>query len=475
MKWMGYLGVAALVASLTLGMTDAGNSLWRPDGLLARPPAQDAQPARDAAVTDATASSYQVTQGDTVTITVTVENRGTESWGSRGAPFLLYNGPRPVSNPNSGFVAGRIQLEAGGSGTLDLDWDTTGATLGDYSLTVVASLRDPVPENDSFALPVITIQEAVTAVDAAVTNATASSHSVIQGDTLIITVTVSNRGTEEAAVPIRVFSDTTPTPLIGGSVTVPAGSDEELSLMWNTSAAFPGDYALTVTAYLSGDDNPDNDSFTFGVITVEEPEPEITLGTEIAPGDGSRVETPDAYLFGDFSQPGETVGTPKTPLGEIFISGPGVTNERAMFEPNVDSTGSDLVKIFVANADATFGASTVMEDPFRHGEVKGKVKLDYQDSSLGAFLEAGDLRFFAAKDGSFHGMVPFGKVDLAIRAPGFLPVVIPDATINPGEVLTIPLVTLPFGDGDGNGHINMVDFAVAARNFGFTVREMDLP
>ena len=322
-------------------------------------------------------------------------------------------------------------------------------------------------------------QDTSITVDAAVTNITGPTTEVESGAAVVINVTITNYGSEVATFPYRLRLETSGTDVNGDQLTLDPGATTTISLQWNTGSTAPGDHLLAAQVYLQDDQVPDNDSLTLTTpVTVKadpneadphEADPQITFGGY------NGVETPDAVLFGTLSPTPEELSVAPEPLEKFFISSHAAKFRSGLYQPNIESNGNALQKIFVANADATFGTSNSLEDPFRHGEVRGTVLLDYQSSSLGAYLAAGDLIFFANPDGSFHGMVPAGTLDLEVLAPGFLSVVMPGVLINPGETLTIPQVTLPFGDGDSDGHINIVDFAVVARNYGFTVHRMDPP
>ena len=71
--------------------------------------------------------------------------------------------------------------------------------------------------------------------------------------------------------------------------------------------------------------------------------------------------------------------------------------------------------------------------------------------------------------------LPSGVQDLYLRAPGYVPVLIPGANINPGELLTIPELTLPFGDANGDGRVDILDLVIAGNNFGDTMRRLPAP
>ncbi len=87
----------------------------------------------------------------------------------------------------------------------------------------------------------------------------------------------------------------------------------------------------------------------------------------------------------------------------------------------------------------------------------------------------GNANHFAAADGSFHFLVPCLNYELLIQSPGYVPVRIPVAAIKSGEVVSIPELTLPFGDANGDGRIDILNLSIAAGNVWVTVTEMSLP
>jgi hypothetical protein len=82
---------------------------------------------------------------------------------------------------------------------------------------------------------------------------------------------------------------------------------------------------------------------------------------------------------------------------------------------------------------------------------------------------------FLNPDGSFKFTTSSRTVDITIQAPRHISINIPNAQINPGEVLIIPDLTLPFGDGNGDGKVDILDLSLDANNFGETTQQVTLP
>ena len=84
------------------------------------------------------------------------------------------------------------------------------------------------------------------------------------------------------------------------------------------------------------------------------------------------------------------------------------------------------------------------------------------------------------KTGQFNFLVDSGTYRIEIIAPGYVPVRIvstsnADIRLNAGDVLTIPEITMPFGDANGDGVINVKDLATQASNLGTTSTDVDVP
>lgn len=52
---------------------------------------------------------------------------------------------------------------------------------------------------------------------------------------------------------------------------------------------------------------------------------------------------------------------------------------------------------------------------------------------------------------------------------------IPLTEVAIGRVLTVPALTLPFGDANGDGRIDILDLSMAAANFSDIIKTMALP
>jgi len=189
------------------------------------------------------------------------------------------------------------------------------------------------------------------------------------------------------------------------------------------------------------------------------------LRTGFGPGQSITVAAtgsqPDQVTFGDAT--GQ--GVPQA----LFAQ------STALPPPAVDTLGIPWSTIFVGNAQARHQAELTLIPMVRQGRVEGVVHLEGRESSLGGYVAVGEEVHILAADGGFSFSWGGGPADIWIKAPGHLAVVIPQANVASGQVLTIPALTLPFGDANGDGRIDVLDLSIAAANFGEATSPVALP
>ncbi len=188
-----------------------------------------------------------------------------------------------------------------------------------------------------------------------------------------------------------------------------------------------------------------------------------------------RLQIPQARYDAGRPLAGPSIGTRPEALTQTFVSPASPREIRSMEPATIETRGEPREEIFVGSTAASFQPGRSLQDPFTRGEIAGKVNLQQRDSSLGAYLQVADEIHFVAADGTFRVEAPSGVMDIYIRAPGYLSVFIPGATINSGELLTVPELTLPFGDANGDGRIDILDLSIAAGNFGAANRQLPAP
>lgn len=310
------------------------------------------------------------------------------------------------------------------------------------------------------------LQQTVTVNDVSVTNVSTSSTSVSQGDVVTVAVTAQNLGSATETFDVNLSDDTDSRAITTVSLSLEPGQSITLGLPWNTASASGNDHLLTASADLSNDQNRGNDSMTIA-------SPVTVALTKISLGDSRGFNPPRASFGNALDSP--TILSQAPPQSVLFIGGDDANFGRFLSRAAVTTNEARQGGIYVANADATFQPAANFQNPFQQGEVRGVVHLKGSQYSSGAYVAVGPDRHFADVDGRFQFLIPNGTYDFMIQAPGYVPVRIPVASIKSGEVITMPELTLPFGDANGDGRIDILDLSMAAENFGATVTEVRLP
>jgi subtilase family serine protease len=234
-----------------------------------------------------------VTQGDTATLVVTVQNVGQQDVGT---PFDV-----TVSDATAGVILGSQMvpgLASGSSATVTFSWNTSGATLGGHALVATHGFADDNLANNQDTV-VVTVLPKPT--DVALTGITGPAR-VTQGDTAAIGVTVQNVGEAVVTATFSVlltdgFSDTIGTQTVAG---LAPGATAALTFAWNTAGAAITGHTLFARQLLP-DDNPTNDTRAIGVIVEAPP----AVVTDVAV---TGVSAPTTASQGDVVAVGVTVG-----------------------------------------------------------------------------------------------------------------------------------------------------------------------
>ncbi len=180
-----------------------------------------------------------------------------------------------------------------------------------------------------------------------------------------------------------------------------------------------------------------------------------------------------------YSTPPDAVASPH-PADITFGSESGEGVPKAAFSgaaagPALATPPEALSRIFVGSAQAAHAGGLSPVVISLPGLVQGVVRLQGQPNSLGGYVAVGDQVHFLDAGGRFSFPWGSGPADVWIKAPGHLPVLIPQADVAAGAVLTIPELTLPFGDANGDGRIDVLDLGMAAANFGDVTKPVPLP
>ena len=141
----------------------------------------------------------------------------------------------------------------------------------------------------------------------------------------------------------------------------------------------------------------------------------------------------------------------------------------------IGTMATPAAKLFIGGAAVTLKSRRVFMNPFRRGEIRGRVSLQERRNSLGAFLEIDRKIHFVERDGTFRAEVAAGALDIYIRAPGYVPVLVAGVFVEPGNRVNIPALTLPFGDANADGIIDIYDLSISAGNYGRTIQRKSVP
>lgn len=158
--------------------------------------------------------------------------------------------------------------------------------------------------------------------------------------------------------------------------------------------------------------------------------------------------------------------TPAVALKGIFQGGVQASMFQRGTRPDFDKRSPPESPPSPGELGGIEGPETPPQDLADKGTLIGRIKLQGRTASLGSYVEVGGRTIFADRQGYFLVRLPGGKFDLTASAPGYLSISIHNITMERGEEIVVPTVTLHFGDADGNGLIDIYDFAVAARNYG---------
>jgi len=193
----------------------------------------------DVAVIGLSFSNNNPIQGNSIVITVVTQNNGTVAEStfdikvSNGTTLI---GTQTVTN-----------LAAGDNKTLTFNWNTTGAPLGQNTVTANAtSVPGETNLGNNIKTGTVTVQPI--RHDVAITNLSFSTNSPKQGDSIVITIVVKNNGTAtENTFDVKVSNGTT---LIGTQTvtSLSAGDTKSLIFNWNTSGAPLGQSTISANA-----------------------------------------------------------------------------------------------------------------------------------------------------------------------------------------------------------------------------------
>lgn len=224
----------------------------------------------DIAVINVTASTYQAYAGDLIQVCVEVANLGDFDETSN---VTAYAGTLKIGNQDF------LHLDAHSNQTLCFSWNTSGLSLGNYTIWAFA---DPVPgETDTannyfvdgtvmlLAPPFCYVH------DVAVIAVQPDRQSVFIGQEVEVVVRVKNYGNTTEDFNATLYYDSTP---IGATTVHSLAPHAEQTLLfeWNTSNVGVGNYTLKAHAEpVPGETNLENNWFTDGTVEVKQLPPSM--------------------------------------------------------------------------------------------------------------------------------------------------------------------------------------------------------
>jgi len=457
-----------------------------------------------------------IISGDTAAFSFEIVNQGklpnTASW------KMVSNNTTSDTGDDITVASGDTLLDSGFSvktGPGGISWNTKGAKTGDHAVTLsVAPVPGETTTGNNSKVVTVSIIEKPTR-DVAVTDiipisgdgvTPVGTADVPSGTILKVKVTTQNRGSVTDTFVLDLKDNTDNRTIANLNVTVDPGDVLTLGLPWNTSGASSGDHTLTAKAVLTGDENTgDNTRSTtvpvkvilaqFTTNNVEQLlklglEP-ITIPTEVMPVTArfmSGVEQTlelsyqsttilteampvTAIFFNNVEQVFNLTYQPTTILTEVmpftttFFSGIEQDLSLAHQSTTVPTEATPLTALFTNGVEQSltvgFGSSPLVTQARIRSQ---SVSLQGRPDSTGAFLRVGGQVQFVAADGSFDFLVPPGTYDIIITAPGYIYVALMNIALGAGDVLTVPDITLPFGDANGDGFVDILDLGFLNSN-----------
>jgi len=209
----------------------------------------------DIAIVSVTPSATEVVVGESLNITVTVENQGTFHWENLNVTTYYDDteiGTQTVMN-----------LVNGSSTTLTFAWNTTGVSPGTYTIMANATPLFPETVTGEFDKADNELTDGTVTIlwhDIAVSGVSASPTEVTAGESVTVSVTVENQGDFTETFTVTAYANETQ---IGDPQTVTdlaIDASTSLTFTWDTTDVDPGTYTMeAVASTVSGEfDTADN-------------------------------------------------------------------------------------------------------------------------------------------------------------------------------------------------------------------------
>ena len=190
--------------------------------------------------------------GESVSMSVNAANHGDFA----AVPIVeLYIDDEPA--PVAAVPMASIAPEA--EGTVELTWDTTASAAGNYRLKIsVRPDAATVESTDSLTATAVLFD----AVDVAVTSAVVANPPTILGESVTVSVTVTNVGdTDAGPVAVAMYIRGEPERIATAAIeSLSVGATVSLNLVWDTAGYLSGQYEMRIAASTAWDVYASNDS-----------------------------------------------------------------------------------------------------------------------------------------------------------------------------------------------------------------------
>jgi hypothetical protein len=277
-------------------------------------------------------TSSPVVQSETLEVTATIENLGTEDGSQQTIALALDNGVGQVDSTS-------VQLNGEESTQVSLEWTTSSGDAGSYTATVSSA--------DDSASTGVTVQEPATfAVSIQSTNSP-----VVQSETLSVTATIENTGDVQGTqtVELDVSSESTTLGTDSASVTLDAGKTTNQEFTVSTGDGDAGSYTATVSSENSSADTS---------VTVQEP---ATFAVSIDSTNSPVVQSETLSVTATIENTGDVQGTQTV---ELDVSSESTTlgTDSASVTLDAGQTKDKTLAVSTGDGDAGSYTATVSSE-----------------------------------------------------------------------------------------------------------------
>ncbi|MCJ7423041.1 hypothetical protein MUP01_02070 [Candidatus Bathyarchaeota archaeon] len=220
----------------------------------------------DLQVLNVACSTHEAAQGDTVTIDVTVKNKGNTT---ETSTVKTYYGSFLISEKNV------TKLAAGSQQILSYQWNTANAPQGTYQISAtVAPVEGETSTDDNTYYDgqvTIILHPPFTAHNIAITSLATDPTTAETNTPITIRAAVNNLGNESETFNVTFYANTSKISIKTVTQLQPS-SNMTISFAWDTSNLQAGNYTIWALAdYLPEETNTTDNMLTDGTVTLLEP------------------------------------------------------------------------------------------------------------------------------------------------------------------------------------------------------------